>query len=151
MEISDEIRSLIATGPLGHLTTLNADGSPQVSVIWVGIEGNEFVSGHMGAWQKVKNVQADPRVALSLLGAKNNPMGLREYLVVYGDARITEGGAATLLERLAKIYLGPDAVFPQKQSVADRATSHGSSPFDLEALARGIRRNHNRDVGRRIR
>src|SRR5262249_18599811 len=66
MVISDEIRSLIATAPLAHLTTLNADGSPQVSVVWVGLDGDEFVSGHMGAWQKVKNVRRDSRVALSL-------------------------------------------------------------------------------------
>jgi PPOX class probable F420-dependent enzyme len=110
--ISDEMRSLIATGPLAHLTTLNADGSPQVSVVWVGIDGDEFVSGHMGVWQKVKNVQNDPRVALSMLGTGKNPMGLREYLVVYGDALITEGGAPALLQRLAKVYLGPEVVFP---------------------------------------
>lgn len=38
--------------------------------------------------------------------------GLREYLVVGGTARITEGGAADLLQRLARIYIGPDVVFP---------------------------------------
>src|SRR4029450_12049585 len=108
MIISDEIRQLIATGPLAHLTPLNTDGSPQVSVVWVGIDGNEFVTGHMGEWQKIKNLQKDPRVALSLLGRGKNAMGLQEYLIVYGKARITEGGAAELLQRLARIYLGPD-------------------------------------------
>jgi PPOX class probable F420-dependent enzyme len=119
VDISNEIRSLIATGPLAHLTTLNADGSPQVSVIWIGIEGDEFVSGHMGAWQKVKNVQRDSRVALSLLGTGKNPMGLREYLVVYGDARITQGGAPALLQKLANVYLGPGVQFPP-ESVRDK-------------------------------
>src|SRR5215813_14282049 len=112
MAISEDIRSLIETGPLAHLTTLNSDGSPQVSVVWVGIEGDEFVSGHMGVWQKVKNVRRDSRVALSLLGTGKNPMGLLEYLVVYGKARITEGGAVALLEKLAKLYLGPNIEFP---------------------------------------
>lgn len=37
---------------------------------------------------------------------------LREYLVVNGTARITEGGAAELLQRLAHTYLGPEVVFP---------------------------------------
>jgi hypothetical protein len=41
-----------------------------------------------------------------------NDWGLREYLVVNGTARITEGGAAALLQRLAHTYLGPEAVFP---------------------------------------
>jgi PPOX class probable F420-dependent enzyme len=112
MTIPDEIRQLIDTGPLAHLTTLNADGSPQVSVVWVGIMDEQFVCAHMGAWQKVKNIQRDPRVALSLLGHGKNPMGLQHYLVVYGEARISEGGAAPFLQRLAHIYLGPDVEFP---------------------------------------
>jgi hypothetical protein len=81
-------------------------------VVWVGIDGNEFVTAHMGEWQKVKNLRNDPRVALSLLGRGKNAMGLQEYLVVYGRARITEGGAAEVLQRLARIYLGPDVDFP---------------------------------------
>jgi hypothetical protein len=81
-------------------------------VVWVGIDGNEFVTAHMGEWQKVKNLRNDPRVALSLLGRGKNAMGLQEYLVVYGTARITEGGAAEVLQRLARIYLGPNVDFP---------------------------------------
>ena len=112
MPIPESLRALIATGPYAHLTTLNPDGSPQVTVVWVGIEDDEFVTAHMGLWRKVKNVRRDPRVALSLLGRDKNPMGLLEYLVVRGTARITEGGAADLLQRLAHIYMGPDVVFP---------------------------------------
>jgi hypothetical protein len=37
---------------------------------------------------------------------------LLEYLVVYGTARVTEGGAAEILQRLAHTYLGPDVIFP---------------------------------------
>ena len=39
-------------------------------------------------------------------------MGLDEYLVVHGTARITEGGAPELLQRLAEVYLGPGVKFP---------------------------------------
>lgn len=112
MEIPQEVQQLVATGPLAHLTTLNADGSPQVSVVWVGIEDGEFVLGHMGAWKKVRNIRGDGRVALSFLGTEDNEMGLRQYVVAYGNARITEGGAADLLQRLAHIYMGPEVVFP---------------------------------------
>jgi PPOX class probable F420-dependent enzyme len=110
--IPPSIHDLIATGPYVHVTTLNRDGSPQVSVVWMGIEDGEFVSGHMGAWQKVKNVRRDGRVCLSMLAHEKNAMGLLQYAVVYGKARITEGGAADLLQRLARIYMGPDVVFP---------------------------------------
>ena len=59
MTITSSIRELIDLGPLVHVTTLNTDGSPQVSVVWVGIDGNEFVTGHMGEWQKIKNLRKD--------------------------------------------------------------------------------------------
>jgi hypothetical protein len=69
------------------------------------------VAGHLPGHRKVRNIRNDSRVALSLETDKRNPMGLNEYLVIYGTARITEGGAAGLLQRLARTYLGPDIRF----------------------------------------
>jgi len=112
MKIPQSVRELIAKAPLAHLTTLNSNGSPQVTVVWVGIENEEFVIGHLATHQKVRNIRRDARVVLSLLGDQTNAQGLREYLVIYGDARVTEGGAVELLQRLAPIYLGPNADFP---------------------------------------
>ena len=66
----------------------------------------------MGVWKKVQNIQRDPRVALSMLGHGKNALGFQDYLVVYGQARITEGGAPELLERLAQAYIGPGTRFP---------------------------------------
>jgi PPOX class probable F420-dependent enzyme len=119
MTIPDSVRELIDTAPLIHLTTLNRDGSPQISLVWMDIENGEFVSGHMRLHQKVRNVERDPRVAFSCLGRGKNAIGLEEYLVVHGKARITEGGAPALLQHLAKRYFGPDAVFPP-ESMRDR-------------------------------
>ena len=112
MNIPQSIRELIAKGPLAHLTTLNSKGSPQVTVIWVGIENDEFVIGHLAEHQKIKNIRRDPRVALSFLSDNTGAQGMREYVVAYGNARITEGGAVPLLQRLAPLYLGPNANFP---------------------------------------
>jgi PPOX class probable F420-dependent enzyme len=112
MEIPQSVRELIAKAPLAHLTTLNARGGPQVTVVWVGIENNEFVIGHLAEHKKVTNIRRDARVALSLLSDNTNAQGLREYLVVYGNARVTEGGAVALLQRLAPLYLGPKVDFP---------------------------------------
>jgi PPOX class probable F420-dependent enzyme len=112
MKIPQSVREVLAKGPLAHLTTLNKDGSPQVTVVWVGVENEEFVIGHLAVHQKVKNIRRDARVALSLLSDRTNPMGMREYVVVYGSARVTEGGAVKLLQRLAPIYLGPGAEYP---------------------------------------
>src|SRR6266511_175958 len=112
MVIPAEIRELVATGPLAHLTTLNQDGSPQVTVVWVDNEDDDIMWARMGVWKTVQNIQRDLRVALSMLGHSKNALGLQEYLVVYGRARITEGGGAALLQRLAYTYIGPEVVFP---------------------------------------
>ena len=107
-----DARVLLESGGLAHMVTLNADGWPQVSGVWVGLDGDEIVSGHLPRNQKVKNVERDPRVVISIEGAEDNELGLREYLVVRGHARVEEGGAAELLQRLARVYLGPDVKFP---------------------------------------
>jgi PPOX class probable F420-dependent enzyme len=105
-------RELVQSDALAHMVTLNPDGSPQVTIVWVGLDGDEIVSGHLFRNQKVKNVERDPRVSISLEAPESNAMGLRHYLVVHGTARVTEGGAPKLLQELARIYLGPDVKFP---------------------------------------
>jgi Pyridoxamine 5'-phosphate oxidase len=62
--------------------------------------------------EKLKNLRRNPRIALSVPSTKRNQWGLLEYLVVYGTAQVTEGGAAELLQRLAYTYIRPDVVFP---------------------------------------
>jgi PPOX class probable F420-dependent enzyme len=108
-------RSLLESDALVHLVTLNADGSPQLSCVWVGLDGDDIVSGHMDPRQKLRNVRRDPRVVLSVEGPNINQVGLREYLVVHGSGRVEEGGARDLLQRLAHVYLGPNIVFPPPQ------------------------------------
>jgi PPOX class probable F420-dependent enzyme len=111
--LPEAARELIESGALGHLVTLGADGSPQVTCIWVGLDGDELVSGHLAASQrKLQNVRRDPRVTLSFEGTRVHPPGMKEYLVVHGRARIEEGGAPELLQRLAHVHLGPDVKFP---------------------------------------
>lgn len=112
MEIPPEAREVLESDRLAHFVTLNPDGSPQVTCVWVGLEGDEIVSGHLAMQQKVRNIERDPRVALSIESKRTNKLGLQEYLVVHGRARIQQGGAPELLQRLAHTYIGPDAVFP---------------------------------------
>jgi PPOX class probable F420-dependent enzyme len=112
VEIPQEAREVLESDGLAHFVTLNADGSPQVTCVWVGLEGDEIVSGHLGRWQKVRNIERDPRVALSIEAKGTNELGMQEYLVVHGHARIEEGGAPELLQRLARTYIGPDVDFP---------------------------------------
>ena len=110
--LPESARAVLESNALGHLVTLGSDGAPQVTIVWVGLDGDEIVSGHLSAHQKVRNIRKDGRVVLSLETPKINEMGLQEHLVIYGTARITEGGAPELLQRLAHTYLGPDVKFP---------------------------------------
>ena len=111
MRIPDSARAVLESNALGHLVTINPDGSPQVSVIWVGVDGDEIIAAHIPNNRKVKNIRRDGRVALTLETDVVNEMGLAEYLTITGTARITEGGAVDVLRDLAKTYIGPDAEF----------------------------------------
>jgi PPOX class probable F420-dependent enzyme len=110
--LPDSARALVESGPIAHLVTINRDGSPQVSCVWIGVDGDDLVSAHLREQQKLRNVRRDPRVALSFEGTRVRPPGLKEYVVVHGRARIEEGGAPELLQRLAYTYLGHDVRFP---------------------------------------
>lgn len=110
MILNDMVRQALTSGRLAHLVTLNKDGSPHVSIVWVGLDADEIVCAHQDFYQKLKNIQKDARVALSMVtGGKTN--GLDNYLVINGHARVTEGGAAELLNQLAQIYIAPGTIF----------------------------------------
>jgi PPOX class probable F420-dependent enzyme len=110
--LTPEARALLESDALVHLATIDPDGAPQVSCVWAGLDREEILTAHMMRRRKVKNVERDPRVTLSIEASGINDRGLREYLVVHGRATVQEGGAAAVLQELAHVYLGPDVVFP---------------------------------------
>lgn len=112
MQIPPEIKTLIESGCPAHLVTINSDGSPQVTLVWVGIDGEHLVTAHLPKNQKVKNVLRDPRVVISLQANTKSAMELTEYAVLYGEAQIVEGGAPELLQKLAEVYIRPGVKFP---------------------------------------
>jgi PPOX class probable F420-dependent enzyme len=116
VKIPQDVKNLIESGCPAHLVTLNRDGSPQVTIVWIGLDGDELVAGHLPRNRKVKNIQRDPRVAVSLEADTKSSMGLTEYAVLYGEARIQEGGAPELLQRLAEVYIGPGVKFPPMEN-----------------------------------
>lgn len=105
-------RDALTAGRLAHLVTIDPDGSPQVSVVWTGVDGDDIVIGHLMHGRKVTNIARDPRVALTVEAEGANPVGLANHLIVHGHARLEEGGAPELLQRLAEVYLGPGVRFP---------------------------------------
>lgn len=118
MELSEEVRTVIEAGRLGHLVTINRDGSPHVTIVWVGLDEDEIVIGKLVEDHKVRNIRRDPRVSLSI-EAEGDQLGMQNYLVVEGSASITEGGAPQLLQALARRYIAPDAKFPPMSDPPD--------------------------------
>jgi PPOX class probable F420-dependent enzyme len=110
--LPEAARELLESDAVAHVVTIDEDGGPQVTAAWVGLDGDEIVLATMPDQRKLQNLRRDPRIALSVPSTTTNEWGLLEYLVVYGTARVTEGGAAQVLQRLAHTYIAPDAVFP---------------------------------------
>ena len=112
IELSDAGLELLDSSAVATLATIDPDGRPHLSLAWVGVEDGEIVIGSITDQRKLRNIRRDPRVTLTILSDRINDHGLLEYLLISGTARVTAGGGAALLKRLARTYLGPDVVFP---------------------------------------
>jgi PPOX class probable F420-dependent enzyme len=103
--IPDAYRDLFQKKAFAHLATLLPDGSPQSSPVWCDFDGECVLINTERARLKFKNVQRDPRVALSICDP-DNPY---RYLEVRGRViETTEKGADAMIDRLAKRYMGVD-------------------------------------------
>jgi PPOX class probable F420-dependent enzyme len=116
MKLNDAARQLIGGGADATLVTLNPDGSPQVTLVWVALQstpdGDEIVTAHLAEHKKVRNVRRDPRVAVTIISPDGPGQVMRPYLAINGTARIEEGGAPELLAELAQTLANPDVTFP---------------------------------------
>lgn len=110
--ITASVREVLESDALAHVATIDADGSPHVTIAWVGVDQDQVVLATLFDQRKLRNLRRDPRVSISLETPNVNDWGLREYAVIYGRATVTEGGAPELLQELARTYLGPDVTFP---------------------------------------
>ena len=99
LRLDETTREAVASGRLVHLATINPDGTPQVTCVYAGWDGDEIVTGHLADHLKLRNIRRDPRVTLSV--ESDVPFeGFSPYLVVKGMARVEEGGAVPLLRRI---------------------------------------------------
>lgn len=114
MKLNDDARRLFGSTP-ATLVTVNRDGSPQVSLVWMVVRptagGDELVVAHLQEHLKVRNIRRDPRVAVTVVSTDRSTLQT-PYLSIKGTARVEEGGAPELLSELATGLLGPDTGFP---------------------------------------
>jgi PPOX class probable F420-dependent enzyme len=108
---SDKARQLVARPVLASLTTLNADGSPQITPLWVEMDGDDLLFNTAEGRIKARNLHRDPRVAVSVV----DPDDPYNVVAVQGKVvDITTDGADAHIDSLAKKYLGVDT-YPMRQ------------------------------------
>ena len=104
-EIPAEARHLFEGKNFAHVATINPDGSPQVSPVWVGIEGDTVTFNTAEGRVKPRNLERDERVAVSIIN-QEDPY---ENVLVQGKvAEITADGADADINALAKRYMDVD-------------------------------------------
>ncbi|HZQ17158.1 MAG TPA: PPOX class F420-dependent oxidoreductase [Terriglobales bacterium] len=109
--IPEKYRDLFTKRAFASLGTLMSDGSPQVTPVWVDLDGDLVVVNTARGRQKDKNMRRDPRVALAIIDPENP----YRYLEIRGRvAEITEEGADAHIDKMAKKYLGADK-YPYRQ------------------------------------
>jgi PPOX class probable F420-dependent enzyme len=114
--IPASVRELLASGPLVTLATIDEDGSPYLTITLATIDEDEIVCATFFELdqRKLRNMRRDPRVAVSFAAKEHAGEGLHPYVSIKGRARITEGGALEVMDRLAPNYFGPGAVYPMR-------------------------------------
>jgi PPOX class probable F420-dependent enzyme len=104
--LSPKARALIARPVLASLATVNPDGSPQVTPLWVEVEGDDLVFNTARGRKKARNLERDGRVAVTVVDPDDT------YNVVAVEGTVTEvstEGADAHIDALAKKYLGVDS------------------------------------------
>jgi len=105
VSLNDAVRKLLDDPNPAVLATVNADGSPQTSVVWVGRDGDELIISSQAGRRKERNIRRDPRVSISILD-RDDPL---QYVEVRGVATVTEDVGRELAVRLEEQYGGPGA------------------------------------------
>jgi PPOX class probable F420-dependent enzyme len=114
--IPDEAKHLFEDKEMAHVATLNADGSPQVSAVWIALDGDLITFNTAEGRLKPKNLRRDGRVAISIAD-EENPY---ENVMIQGKVvELTNDGADDDIDALAKRYLDADS-YPFRQDGEER-------------------------------
>jgi PPOX class probable F420-dependent enzyme len=104
-------RKLVEGPNLAHVATLMKDGSPQVTPVWVDCDDTHILINTAEGRQKPRNLERDPRIALSIAAQDDQQM----YIQIRGRVvEITREGAFEHISKLGKKYWGPDFEYPRR-------------------------------------
>ena len=99
--LPQSVKKILQDRAYGHIVTYNADGKPQVTMVWIDVDGDDVVFNTAEGRLKPKNLRRDPRVVISVQD-RNDP---QSYMVFHGKASVTEAGADAHIDKLAKRFL----------------------------------------------
>ncbi|MDT9595271.1 PPOX class F420-dependent oxidoreductase [Nocardioides zeae] len=100
--LPDRARELLDAHSFVTLATLNADGSPQATILWAARDGDTVLLSTLQGRQKERNLQRDPRVSLVIHDAENP----YTFVEVRGSVTITTDGGPELIQTLSQAYTG---------------------------------------------
>ena len=108
--LPQSVKKLLTDKAYGHVVTSNGEGKPQVTMVWMDVDGDEVVFNTAEGRRKTQNLRKDPRIIVSVQD-RTDPQA---YAVFHGKARITETGADENIDKLAKRFMGVDK-YPFRQ------------------------------------
>ena len=118
MKLPDSHADLLATPGVASLSTLGADGYPQVTALWFMREGDTIVTSLTTARQKVKNAIRHPKVSLFILDPENR----YRTLEIRGDLTIEGDPGLQMMRRLVEYYGQDFETFPAPKEGRVKAT-----------------------------
>lgn len=103
MKLPEDLLALLGKKAICYVATAMPDGSPQLTQVWVDTDGEHVVINTVQGFQKIRNIERDPRVAVSV----SDPDSPSSYFTVRGRVvKITADGGVEHIEKLAQRYLG---------------------------------------------
>ena len=115
VKIPQSLRTMLEDKAYGHVVTFNANGRPELTMVWLDVEGDELLFNTAEGRRKPGNIRRDPRVIVSVQDRKNP----QAYAVFHGRGQVIDAGADAHIDKLAKRFLGADK-YPYRRPTEKR-------------------------------
>ncbi|ALG05923.1 PPOX class F420-dependent oxidoreductase [Kibdelosporangium phytohabitans] len=102
--LPDNVKTIVDGKNFATIATINADGSPQTSVVWIGRDGDDLLVSTVKGRLKDRNLRRDPRVSVTVVDHENP----YNYFEARGTVTFTEKGGSELINTLSHKYTGGD-------------------------------------------